>query len=111
MAAISSTNPNVSGAYSTMVKLSDGSITSLANFLRAPGVLTIIGFISGAYNAQVKTSAGAIKALADYWKTPGADTISGDSQVLGYGGMIKDADGALLTIADQARIQYVPPGP
>lgn len=107
MAAISSTNPNVSGAYATMVKLSDGSITSLANYLRAPGVLTITGFLSGAYNAQIKTSAGAIKALADYWKTPGADTITGSVQGTGYGGMIKDADGALLTISNQARIQYV----
>lgn len=111
MAAISSTNPNVSGAYATMVKLSDGNITSLANFLRAPGVLTITGFVSGGYNAQVKTSAGAIKALADYWKTPGADTIAGSTQGCGYGGMIKDADGVLQTIANQARIQYVAPGP
>lgn len=107
MAAISSTAPNVSGAYATMVKLSDGSIDSLANFLRAPGGRTITGFLSGAYNAQVKTSAGVLKALAEYWKTPGGDTIAGSSQVLGYGGVIKDADGNLQTIANQARIQYV----
>lgn len=107
MAAISATNPNISGAYATMVKLSDGSITQLANYLRAPGALTITGFVSGAYNAMVKTSGGTIKALADYWKTPGAETITGATQGSGYGGMIKDADGALQTIANQARIQYV----
>lgn len=111
MAAISSTNPNVSGAYATMVKLSDGSITLLANFLRAPGVLTIAGFVSGAYSAYVKTDAGDIKALSDYWKTPGDDLIAGSTQGTGYGGMIKDADGNLQTIANQARIQYVAPGP
>ncbi|AEE53733.1 hypothetical protein [Haliscomenobacter hydrossis] len=111
MAAISSTTPNISGAYSTMVKLSDGSITSLANFLRAPGVLTITGYISGAYNSMVKLSDNTIVELAAYWKTPGALTIAGSTQVLGYGGMIKDADGNLQTIANQARIQYVAPGP
>lgn len=107
MAAINATNPNISGAYATMVKLSDNSIDTLANFLRAPGGRTITGYISGAYGAQIKTSAGAIKALADYWKTPGGDTITGSVQGTGYGGMIKDANNALLTISDQARIQYV----
>lgn len=106
MAAITN---NVSGAYATMVKLSDGSIARLSDFLRAPGVLTITGYVSGGYNAQVKTSGGVIKALADYWKTPGGDTITGSTQGTGYGGMIKDADGNLQTLSNQARIQYVGP--
>lgn len=108
MAAITN---NVSGAYATMVKLSDGSIARLSDFLRSPGVLTIAGYVSGAYDAQVKTDAGVIKPLAEYWKTPGADLIIGSTQGTGYGGMIKDADGNLQTLSNQARIQYVPPGP
>jgi len=106
MAAITN---NVSGAYATMVKLSDGSISTLSNFLRAPGVLTITGYVSGAYNAQIKASGGSIKPLAEYLKTPGAETITGSTQGTGYGGMILDAAGAFQTISNQARIQYVGP--
>lgn len=88
------------GAYNTMVKLSDGSITSMGRFNAAPGGRTITGLISGAYNAQVYTSTNAIKALAAHTRAAGGATIA---RLVGgsYGGLV--VDGGMKSVSQWKR--------
>lgn len=65
------------GSYQTMVKLSDGTITSLADFTKTPAGRTISLILNGAYrNQAVNNGTGAVLDLANAVKTSTADKVS-----------------------------------
>lgn len=55
----------VRGAYATMVVLSDNSISSLADFQRAPGGRTINRYLQGAYSSLAKKDSGVVRTSVE----------------------------------------------
>lgn len=76
----------VRGGYDTIVKLNDGTVTTLSKYLRAPGALTIDGVARMGYNAMITDSTATVRTLAEHSRlTVNAAGVQTVAKFLGTG--------------------------
>lgn len=94
-------NAIVRGAYATIIRLQNGTVTTIADYRRSNSTEPITGVMQGAYTELIQNSDGQFIPLVDHLRSTGGQLISKVASG-SYPALVKAGTTAMTLIEYQA---------